>query len=66
MGNASEMISTMLGLLWKRAAALVHWKRKETRGRLNLFPLWCSEWGSEGREFKSHRPDHLKTLIFNG
>jgi hypothetical protein len=23
------------------------------------FRLGVSEWGSEGREFKSHRPDHL-------
>ena len=22
----------------------------------------ASEWGSEGREFKSHRPDHFSSL----
>ena len=28
---------------------------------------WFSafDWGSKGREFKSHRPDHLKALQFN-
>ena len=29
---------------------------------MNVLPLSASEWGSEGREFKSHRPDHLSKM----
>lgn len=35
-------------------------------GRLSRNSPATCEWGSEGREFKSHRPDHPLKIIFHG
>jgi len=34
-----------------------------TEANPGSFSLGMSEWGSEGREFKAHRPDHLMNLF---